>query len=77
MSHPSEVVNKYLLTKVRGVRSYLARYTDAVVQEPSARIAVTHDIQWIAMLEKLKVGDVSSPTIVIQFNSIQFRGNHG
>ncbi|KAI9458748.1 hypothetical protein HD554DRAFT_1701964 [Boletus coccyginus] len=38
-SHPSEIINRYLLTK-----------------EPSAKVAVTHDSQWIAMLKLLGKG---------------------
>ncbi|KAF8546715.1 hypothetical protein OG21DRAFT_1049066 [Imleria badia] len=39
VSHPSEVVNRYLLAK-----------------EPSAKIAVTHDSQWLAFLQTLEAG---------------------
>ncbi|KAH0838771.1 hypothetical protein J3R83DRAFT_7146 [Lanmaoa asiatica] len=54
--HPSDIINKYLLSKVCLVHSIsmneLAPDSHMLVQEPSATVAVTHDSQWSVLLQK-------------------------
>ncbi|KAG6375888.1 hypothetical protein JVT61DRAFT_2755 [Boletus reticuloceps] len=50
--HPSDIINQHLLDKVRRCWIKARSVLNLVIQEPSARIAITHDDVWITMLEK-------------------------
>lgn len=55
--HPSDVVNRYLLSKVCMLRLFMNKRsltTMPVIQEPSAGVAITHDSQWSTLFEKAR-----------------------